>query len=260
MVVLFIIVAAVPFIRNIFYADDEPHIDKKQILILAKRLNGVGGESAKLKITLSKFNPDTLSFSGWKKLGLSERQVTVIMHYKEKGGKFYSKADVAKLYSISPQKYKQIESFIDLPDRGTTYSHKSKLTVPIELNSADVAKLKAVYGIGESFASRIIKYRELLGGYNSKQQLREVYGIDAEKYAEISGQIRVNPNAIKKINVNTAETDELNRLPYLNYKQANAIVQYRLQHGEYLSADDLADIAILDPQIIQKIKPYLVYK
>jgi competence protein ComEA len=100
----------------------------------------------------------------------------------------------------------------------------------------------------------------LLGGYHNKQQLKELYGLDAEKYAEISDQVRVNPNAIKKININAAETDELNRLPYLNYKQANAIVQYRLQHGEYLSADDLADIAILDPQIIQKIKPYLVYK
>ncbi|MCC8409571.1 helix-hairpin-helix domain-containing protein [Mucilaginibacter sp. UR6-1] len=260
LVVLFIIVAAVPFIKNAFNGYAKPVIDKKQIITLSKHLSSTAGEHHNFIKTISKFNPDTLSSAGWRNLGLSERQVAVIMHYKQKGGRFYSKADVAKLYTISPEKYKQLEPFIDLPVKGGAYPHKQKLIVPVELNHADSATLTTVYGIGPAFASRIIKYRTLLGGYNTKQQLMEVYGLNAEKYAVISDQLRVDAHAVKKINVNMAEADELNRLPYLNYKQANAIVQYRVQHGEYLSADDLADIVILDPRTIQQIKPYLIYK
>jgi competence protein ComEA len=49
-------------------------------------------------------------------------------------------------------------------------------------------------------------------------------------------------------------------MPYLNYKQVNAIVEYRKQHGEYASIGDLKNIAIIDADILRKIGPYLVFK
>lgn len=260
LVILFVIIVAVLSVKYGFEKYPGSAVDKQLIIASLKRINSDRHEEAGYTKAIVKFNPDTLSFAGWRNLGLSDRQVAVIMHYKEKGGRFYSKADVAKLYSISPQRYKQLEPYIDLPDKSAIHPHKAKLTEPIEINSADSATLTTVYGIGPAFASRIIKYRKLLGGYYKKQQLMEVYGLNAKKYAEISGQLYVDPAGVRKINVNIAEADELNRLPYLSYKQANAIVQYRSQHGEYLSADDLADIAILDAQTINKIKPYLIYK
>ncbi|MEO6149430.1 MAG: helix-hairpin-helix domain-containing protein [Mucilaginibacter sp.] len=142
----------------------------------------------------------------------------------------------------------------------TAFTKKARLIIPVELNGADSAILTTVYGIGPSFAKRIIKYRALLGGYASKQQLKEVYGLDAEKYAEISEQVTVDAARLKKINVNTADIDELKHLYYLTYKQKNAIIQYRMQHGDYTSAKDMLDIAILDEITINKIKPYIVFK
>ncbi|MCD8740569.1 helix-hairpin-helix domain-containing protein [Mucilaginibacter roseus] len=260
LVVLFAIIIVVYFSRIYTFNVTADIIDDKALKDLVKKLNRANAEANYPVAAIKKFNPDTLSLSGWKKLGLTERQATVIMHYRQKGGRFYTKTDVARLYSISARKYKQLEPFIDLPEGKSGHTHKAKLIVPLELNSADTAKLKTVYGIGPAFAKHIIKYRELLGGFHSKRQLLEVYGMDREKYQEIGDQLKVNPAYIKKIDVNQAEAEELNRLPYLNYKQANAIVQYRLQHGEYLSADDLADIAILDAATINKIKPYLVFK
>ena len=52
----------------------------------------------------------------------------------------------------------------------------------VELNTADTTILKKVPGIGSTFARRIIKYRELLGGFFTVEQLREVYGLDEERY------------------------------------------------------------------------------
>lgn len=50
----------------------------------------------------------------------------------------------------------------------------------VELNTADTTILKKVPGIGSTFARRIMKYRELLGGFYDVSQLAEVYGIDEE--------------------------------------------------------------------------------
>jgi competence protein ComEA len=75
----------------------------------------------------------------------------------------------------------------------------------VEVNSADSAGLTKIYGIGPAFASRIIKYRNRLGGFYSKEQLKEVYGLDAEKYAEVREQVRIDPAKVKKVNVNTAQ-------------------------------------------------------
>ncbi|RYZ95259.1 MAG: hypothetical protein EOP47_26190 [Sphingobacteriaceae bacterium] len=140
------------------------------------------------------------------------------------------------------------------------FAKKPRLTVPVELNAADSARLTTIYGIGPSFARRIVKYRRLLGGFVNKEQLKEVYGLDAEKYAEIQAQVTVTPVSPKKVNVNTAGVDELKHLPYLTFKQKNAIVQYRLQHGDYASVNDMRDIAILDETTINKIKPYITFK
>lgn len=141
----------------------------------------------------------------------------------------------------------------------TTYKKVAPGTV-IELNTADSAKLTELKGIGPAFARRIISYREHLGGFYSKEQLKEVFGIDSEKYAGMQTQIRVDPSHIRKVQINKVTFDELKRFPYLSFKQMNAIIQFREQHGEYQSMDDMRNVAILNEEILKKIKPYINFK
>src|SRR3569833_3197280 len=72
-------------------------------------------------------------------------------------------------------------------DKGNavTVYKKAASNVVIELNSADSAKLTELKGIGPSFARRIINYRNRLGGFINKEQLKEVYGMDDDRYAEM---------------------------------------------------------------------------
>jgi competence ComEA-like helix-hairpin-helix protein len=141
-----------------------------------------------------------------------------------------------------------------------TFYKKALLGTIIDLNTADTTQLTQLHGIGASFAKRIVSYRDRLGGFINKEQLKEVFGLDSEKYAGLQAQVKVDAGHIRKIDINKATFDSLSRFPYLSYKQMNAIVQFREQHGEYASLDDMRNIAILNDEILRKIGPYLVFK
>src|SRR6201996_4597967 len=134
--------------------------------------------------TLFVFNPNNLPADKSKQLGLSERQISIIKHFEAKGGHFYKKEDVQKIYSITAADYQQLEPYITIPGEQYT-SNKIKPGEVIEINTADSARLTRIHGIGAAFAARIIAYRKRLGGFLNKEQLKEVYGIDTVKYAEI---------------------------------------------------------------------------
>jgi len=139
-------------------------------------------------------------------------------------------------------------------------SNKLKPGVTIELNAADSAQLTEVRGIGGSFAIRIIRYRNRIGGFYNKEQLKEVYELDSAKYAEIEGQLTVDPSQVIKVNINTISFASLRQSPYLSYKQASAIIEYRTQHGNYSSIEDVGNVAIIMPETLHKIEPYLKFK
>lgn len=220
----------------------------------------------KLKAKYFSFNPNNLPAELWGKLGLSERQIKVIKNYEAKGGKFYKKEDLQRIYSVTPEDYARLEPYIDIPEKkfsssypNTASPYKSRPMVMVEINHADSAQLTAIKGIGPAFANRILKYRNRLGGFYRKTQLLEVYGLDSTKYEEIEKQVVIDASEITKININTCDFDDLKRNPYLNFKQMNAIIQYRKQHGNYKSSTDLKNVAILSDEVIRKTEPYFSY-
>lgn len=221
---------------------------------------------ADLKSSLFKFDPNQIGIADWVKLGLSAKQAQSILNYRNKGGKFYKPDDLKKMYAVSPTVFDRLQPYIaidnelkkDKKDFEAKSFSKKELPI-IEINGADTIGLDKIKGIGAAFARRIFNYRERLGGFYQKEQLREIYGIDSLKFEEIKEQIQIDPSMIRKININTANFDILKNHPYLKYKQINAIIQYRKQHGNYTSVADLKKILILSPQTIEQIAPYLQF-
>jgi competence protein ComEA len=64
-------------------------------------------------------------------------------------------------------------------------------TALIDLNSATVEQLDVLPGLGEVLARRIVDYRNTHGGFRSVEQLQDVSGIGASKYADIKDKVRV---------------------------------------------------------------------
>ncbi|NEU07663.1 hypothetical protein GZH53_04985 [Flavihumibacter sp. R14] len=248
----------------------------RQFLASSNKTNSYQGNTRQEKlinpeISYFDFDPNDLDDISWRKLGLSARQISVIRNYEAKGGRFYKKTDLKKIYSISARKYQELEPYIVIRNSKRLSGHVSydqiryvpsirkDSQVMIELNAADSVELETIKGIGPAFASRIIRYRTRLGGFFRKEQLRDVYGVDSLKYAELKDQVMVDPALVQKININKASFEELRKHPYLTFKQMNAIIQYRKQHGDYRSIEDLRKIAILNDEILRKIEPYLIF-
>jgi len=233
------------------------------------------GDDVKLniaKIQYFNFDPNRISDSEWAQLGLSDKQIKVLRNYVNKGGKFFKKEDLKRIYSISESQYQLLEPYIRIAEikserkfaREIAFSKaahpnlKSQFPV-IEINAADSVTLLKIRGIGPSFASRIIRFRNRLGGFYKLDQLQEVYGIDSLKFSQIKDQVRVDADLIQKINVNTATFEQFKKQPYLSYKQINALIQYRRQHGIFKTIDDLKKIVVLNEEIIRKIEPYFAF-
>jgi competence protein ComEA len=129
---------------------------------------------------------------------------------------------------------------------------------PVELNSATQEQLVLLNGIGESFASRIIKYREIIGGYVSKEQLLQVYGLDSTLYQKIKGDVFVNSALVKKYNINADSEEELAKYRRIGYKRAKVLVNYRNQHGKFSSIKDLLKTRVFSDSLLYLIEPYIL--
>ena len=149
------------------------------------------------------------------------------------------------------------------PDRSyhkVQRSNKRYKAQPIDLNRADSTDLLPLPGIGPVFAGRIIKYRDLLGGFVTLDQLGEVYGMPDETIQKIRSQVYIDSAAIRKIHVDSASFRELLRHPYLDYEHVKALVEYRDFKGDLHSVNDLRKNYILPDSTIDLMNGYFEYR
>lgn len=130
----------------------------------------------------------------------------------------------------------------------------------VELNTADTTILKKVPGIGSTFARRIIKYRELLGGFYDVSQLAEVYGIDEERYQTLAPWFIADTLHIRRLEVNTSSAADLRKHPYIDYRQAKAIEQLRKQKSRLSGWENLQLIEEFTDTDKKRLTPYLSFK
>ena len=62
---------------------------------------------------------------------------------------------------------------------------------PVDLNAATVDQLDALPGVGPVLAQRIVSWREAHGGFGSVEQLQQVPGIGARKFADLEALVVV---------------------------------------------------------------------
>jgi competence ComEA-like helix-hairpin-helix protein len=231
------------------------------------------------------FDPNTLPADDWKRLGLRDKTIATIQHYIAKGGRFRKPEDLCRIYGLRREDCVRLLPFVQLPvakgDAGVAsftpsaqYPSVSRFndtssfarrngwkerSAPaiIDINTADTTAFIALRGIGSKLAMRIVHFREKLGGFYRVEQVGETYGLPDSTFQQIRALLQCNAPVVRSVNINTAGADSLKLHPYISWQVANAIVQFRLQHGAFRSVDQLLQINIITPEILAKAGPYL---
>ena len=213
-------------------------------------------DNSNIADSLFHFDPNTITEEKWSKLGIKEKQIKIIKNYLNKGGVFYKKEDLKKIYGIKDSTYSKLEPYIKI-EKNRPYSIEKKI-IYVELNSATYQELIQINGIGDYLANSIIRYRKKLGGFIKKEQLLEIKNFPENTFLKINSRLSVDTKKIIRLSLNFSELKEFVTHPYLNYHQSKAIVQYRTENGPYQSIENLVDKKIISQNTFNKIKPYLM--
>ena len=224
-------------------------------------LTGETAKPTKSKINseLFPFDPNTATDTDFIRLGLTEKQIQTIRKYQSKGGSFRNKADFFKIYGISESQKKTLTEYVAIVEKGKI-EHENNAgisKIQIEINAADSIELMKLPGIGDKLSKRIVKYRDLLGGFYSLAQLKEVYGLSEQVIQQIEGMVKVDPARIRKVDLNFADWNELAKHPYIQKNIARQIVKFRTKYGSINESIVLRDSMILNIDEYARLKPYL---
>lgn len=127
----------------------------------------------------------------------------------------------------------------------------------VAFHETDSVLLQMVSGVGPVISSRIVKFRESMGGFHQPEQLLEVYGLTPEVVERIYKTFPFEVVITKKIPINSGDTKQISQHPYISASEAKVIVAYRQQHGPYQKAADLLGIRIFNQAWLDRIIPYL---
>lgn len=212
------------------------------------------------------FDPNTVSAADWKRLGLRDKTIATIQNYLSKGGHFYKPEDIGKIWGLHPDEVQRLLPYVQIAPKENNYQQQYQTKTNdkpkyspsvIDINMADTSVLIALPGIGSKLAQRIINFRDKLGGFYKTEQVGETFGLPDSTFQKIKTRLTISNTAIKQLNINTATVDELKAHPYIRYNLANAIVQYRSQHGNFTSVAAIKNIMMVTEDIYSKAAPYL---
>lgn len=218
------------------------------------------------------FNPNTATAQEFERLGLRAKTIQTIINYRSKGGRFYKADDLERIYGLRHEEFERLFPYVQIeqpktekfandsyePAASGKTERKSTVIFLIDINTADTTEWKKLNGIGSKLSQRIVNFRTKLGGFVSAEQVSETFGLPDSTFQKIKPQLQFNSASIKTFNLNTATIDELKTHPYIKYSIANAIVQYRNEHGPYKTVADLQKLDAVDETLFKKIAPYLV--
>jgi competence protein ComEA len=261
---LFVILLIVIAVRYLVPQKDIKIEDVTGLLTSSDTANGSVSGIKTDTSNLFDFNPNSASYDTLTMLGLSEKQSRTIVSYRSKGGRFRQPSDIKKIYDIDEPTAARLIPYIKIEKdtAGVRYFKSSieadqKKSERIDLNRSDSAALEKLPWLGPVLSSRIIKYRKLLGGFVSAEQLKEVYGLPQTTYNLLAQRVFADSLAITGINVNNADLKVLLKHPYLTRYDIQAILKYKEIKGKISDISELIDNKILTPEKAKKISPYL---
>lgn len=148
--------------------------------------------------TLFNFDPNTLDEAGFQRLGLREKTIRTIINYRSKGGRFRQAEDIRKIYGLHEDEATQLIPYIRIKDNAATDKPTERYVVydakkypAIDINKATTDDWKTLPGIDDAISNRIIKFRTILHGFTSIDQVKQTNGLPDSVYQHIRPYLKL---------------------------------------------------------------------
>ena len=188
---------------------------------LNSQLSTLNSQLSTVNCQLFKFDPNTATESQLLSLGLSQREVSNILKYRARGGRYRVKEDFARVYGLTLEKYRQLEPYI---------------AIKPQIMAADVIKREKNSPHPSSLSphpSSLSPHPSSLNPQPSAVGLRaSAVGLRASR------KLRYG----ETVDINSADTAMLKRIPGIGDYYAMRIVELRKRKQVFSSPEELLAI------------------
>lgn len=252
----------------LIFTPNPKQVTKKQPIAIAVSQPTLKIPSVVIQVPTQKFNPNTIAKEGLLSLGLPEKIVDRMIKFRNAGGQFFQPEELKKVYGMKEEWVEQLLPWMEVikKKRGTPAEielrkkkTKKKENPITDINKANFEDWQKLWGVGNYYADKIMDYREKLGGFIAVEQILEIKELPDSVKQSILPALRTS-DIFRKLKINHASTKEMAMHPYISWKEAKAIYNYRKEHGSFNAATDLKKMLALKPEFIDRILPYLDFK
>ncbi len=212
------------------------------------------------------FNPNFITDYKGSKLGMSFAEIDRLLNFRKTNQYVNSASEFQKVTQVSDSLLNAISPYFKFPewvnDRKSNnfkpFVKKTEKIVMLDINQATKEDLIKIFGIGPALSDRILKQKEILGGFVSMKQMGDIWGLSPEVIFSLNEHFKVATlPKIKKIDINNSSIKELMLFPYFKYTLAKAIVTYRSMNGNFKNSEDLTKINGFPIEKLEIISLYL---
>ena len=238
-----------------------------------------------IAIRMQVFDPNTADSSTLVHLGLKKWQVSNMLKYRAKGGRYRKAEDMKRLYGMTDSMYQALLPYIQIDtvaikqyrdsvrksqmdsvrtDSLPRYISQKRDTI-LNLRTADTTELKKIRGIGSYRARQIVRYRKELGGFVNTEQLREIKALqplltDSLQADSLLSHFWIDSIIIVPLQVNSCRAETLERHPYLSFEQAKAVYELRRKKIRLESIEQLRRLDCFTEEELRRVEPYLSFE
>ena len=260
------------FLKDNFVSTNNASEDKAWLLV-QNEIDSLKYLQSTKKDTIYPFNPNYITDYKGYKLGMSVDEIDRLLAFRKENKYVNSSQEFQNVTKISDSLLNVMSPYFKFPDwvnkkkeykafkkyPNQAFAKKEKIVL-IDINQATKEDLIKIYGIGEAISVRILKQKEVLGGFVSMEQMKDVWGLSPEVIENLNSHFKVSvlPN-FKKIDINNASLKELSQFYYFKYPLAKEIVTYRSMKGNISNIEDLTKIKGFPVDKAKTIELYLAF-
>ena len=203
---------------------------------------------------LFNFDPNSLDSAHALLLGIPPRQISTLLRYRNKGGRFYHKEDLGHWYGLKKELVEKLMPYVSIPnkEKGEQYqwnryrsnvygksngyflngkSRYKDIGWTIDINEATALEWEAQTKLSKKVIERLLQYKQYLGGFHSIYQISKVYGMTDSIFQILRPHLMVKKKLENTWVANSMTFDQWKILELFEDKEIKQLLRYKKEHG-----------------------------